>query len=154
MHVRAFLVHVEDAVIRAVIDNAKTRPPFAAPDAAIAGAGAHFRLAQSALVETLLETVGGSLAAVDGARLHLRPIRRQVIEPYAKGGVDVFLQHVGAGVDMGVGVVDTKSVAHRSPPWCRTASMPLPLRAGNHANRRRGDGGIGSTRTGTAGQAR
>jgi hypothetical protein len=32
MHIRALEIHVEDAVVGAVVDDARARPPLAAPD--------------------------------------------------------------------------------------------------------------------------
>src|SRR4029077_10601594 len=116
MDVGAFLVHVEHTVVGTVVDDAEAWPPFAAPDAAIARAGAYLGVAQRALVESLFETVGGPLAAIEGARLDLGLVGRKVVEPGAERGIDVFLQHVGAGIDMRVRVADAKSVAHRSSP--------------------------------------
>src|SRR5215469_3790979 len=53
---------------------------------------------------------------------------REIIEPCTEARVDVFFQHIGAGIDMRIGVVDAEPVSHRCPPCASTqpffASMP------------------------------
>jgi hypothetical protein len=53
--------------------------------------------------------------AVGAARLDCLAIGRQIIEARAKIRIDVFFQHIGARVDMRIGVEDPEAVLHDSP---------------------------------------
>ena len=117
MHVRPLGIHVENAIVGAVIDHAGARPPLATPHPAIGRSGPGLGLTQGALIGPAGETVGVADAAVDAARLDRNTVGRQIVEPLAKARIDVFLQHIGARVDMGVGVVDAKAFLHRFLPW-------------------------------------
>ena len=112
MHVRAFGVHVEDAVVGAVVDHPRARPPLAAPDAAVGRSGTRLGLAQGALVGLVGKAVGVADAAIDAARFDRAAIGCEVVEARAKAGIDVSFQDVGTRVDMRVGVVDTESFFH------------------------------------------
>ena len=71
---------------------------------------------KGAHVEPLLEAVGVAHLAIERPRLDRDAVRREVCEARAETGIDVFLQHIGAGVDMGVGVVDAKASSIRQSP--------------------------------------
>jgi len=60
----------------------------------------------------LAEPVGIPGATIDAARFDGTAIRRQIVEPPPEIRVDVFLQHIGARVDMRIGVIDTEAVLH------------------------------------------
>jgi len=116
VHIRAFGIHVEDTVVGAVIDHTGARPPVAAPHAAVGRSGTRLGLAQGALVGLAGKAVGVPDAAVDAARFDRATIGCQRVEPRTEARIDVFLQHIGAWVDMRVGVVDTEAFLHASPP--------------------------------------
>ena len=114
MHVRAFRVHVEDAVVGAVVDHSGARSPFAAPHTAVGRSGT--RLGLAPLIGLVGKAIGVADATIDAARFDRAAIGRQVVESRAKAGIDVFLQHIGARIDMRIGVVDAKSFLHSSAP--------------------------------------
>ena len=116
MHVRAFRVHVKDAVVGAVVDHSGARSPFAAPHTAVGRSGTRLGLAQGALIGLVGKAIGVADATIDAARFDRAAIGRQVVESRAKAGIDVYLQHIGARIDMRIGVLDAKSFLHSSAP--------------------------------------
>src|SRR5438477_8131193 len=116
MHFRALGIHIHYSIVGTVIDDTRARPPLAAPHTPVAGAGPRLRFAQRALVELLVEAIGIAGAAIGAARLDRDAIRREIVEPLSEARIDIALQHIGAGVDMRVGIVDTEPVPHERPP--------------------------------------
>jgi len=127
MHVRSLHVHVEDAVVGAIVNHTRARPPLAAPHAAIGRAGTRLGLAQRALVGLAGKAVGVAHAAIHTARFDRAAIGRQIIEARSEARVDIFLQHIGARVDVRVGVVDAEAFLHASPPLQLLSLASVPL---------------------------
>jgi len=124
MHVRALGIHVEDAVVGAVIDHPGARPPFAPPDAAVGRSGARFGLTQSAFVRHASKAIGVADTTIDAARFDGTAIGRQIVEAQPEPRIDVFLQHIRTRVDMGVGIIDTEAFPHFPSPLRLSTSTP------------------------------
>ena len=112
MNVRAFGVHVEDPIVGAIVDHAGARPPLTPPFARIARSGTRLRFAERALVGLLTEPIGVADGPILAARFGRTPIRRQIVEARAEVRIDVFFQHVRAGVDVRIGVIDAEACLH------------------------------------------
>jgi hypothetical protein len=73
--------------------------------------------------------------AADLARLDRDLVGRQLRQARAEARVDVFVEHLGAGIDVRIDIADAKSVSHRWSPSgqsasrrYRTARPPLPTK--------------------------
>jgi hypothetical protein len=137
MHVGPFVVHVLDAVCGLIVVHPRPRHLAAAPPRfAAAEVLARFRFAKDPPV-----VLGGDAIVVEAARTvpvarRRQPVLRQFGEPRPKTGVDIALEHLGGGVDMGVGVKNPVPVLHFVPPLlvpCPSAAFPAALvgRAGS-----------------------
>ncbi len=117
MPVGALDIHVVQAVLGVVVLDAGAGAQPAAPHPAVARAGLRLRFAQRALIDLFVEAVDRALAAALLARADRDLVAGQLREARSEARIDIAVEHLGAGVDVGVDIVDAKAVFHRlSPP--------------------------------------
>ena len=113
MHVRPFIVHVQDTVGGLRVLHSRARHLAAAPARLAAGEGlARRRLAEHAAIEFPAKAVG--MQTVAG----IMAIGRQLGEPRSKARVEIALEHLCGRTDMRVGVINAKAVSHGGSPHC------------------------------------
>ena len=112
MPVGALDIHVVYPVRGIVVLHAGGGAQPAAPDAAVARTLARLCFAERALIDLLVEAVERAGAAAFFARLDRYLEGRQLRQARAEGRIDIFVEHLGAGVDVGVDIVDAKAVLH------------------------------------------
>src|SRR5262249_30339543 len=112
MPVGALDIHVGQPVGGVVVLDARTRAQPAAPHPAVARARPRCRLAERALVGLLREAVdlarGGAFVAPADRDL----VGRQRGQARAEAGIDVAIEHRGAGIDVRVDIEDAEAVFH------------------------------------------
>src|SRR5262245_29252340 len=109
MPVGALDVHVADAVVGAVVLDAGAGARLAAPHTAVARARARLGFTQGALIDLFVKTIDRTLAAALFARADRDAVGRQFGETRAERGINITVEHLGAGVDVRVDVVDAKA---------------------------------------------
>src|SRR5260370_671843 len=117
MPVGAFDVHVVDAVGCVVVLDAGAGAQPAAPHPAVARSRLRLGFTQGALVDLLVEPIDVALAAALFARADRGLVGGELREARPEPRIDVFVEHLGTGVDVRIDVVDAKTVFHAwSPP--------------------------------------
>src|SRR5216684_2476337 len=81
-----------------------------------------FCFAQGALVDLLVEAVDVALAAALFARADRGLVGGKLRETRPEARIDVFVEHLGAGIDVRVDVIDPKAVFHGSSPPSQCAA--------------------------------
>src|SRR3954452_5484005 len=132
MRVGALVVHVLDAALGLVVlhpgpGHLAAHPMGVAPAMGVA----RRRFAEDALKLDLAEAVDVVISRAAGtAWADRHPISRQLRQPRAKPRIDVFLQHLGRGFDMGIGVVYAQPVLHYPPSLLLYGLLYTPLKRG------------------------
>ncbi len=134
MPVGALDIHVVEAVVGAIVLHAGARAQPAAPLPSVARARSARRLAERALIGLMVEAVDGTLAAARVAPPDRCLVRRQFRQPRAEAGIDIFVEHLGAGIDVGVDIVDAESAFHAAFPSRFDAPNIAPAHFGRNSS--------------------
>ena len=130
MPVGALIVHVADPALGRIVLHPGARLLAAHPVGIAAAMGlARRRLAENALIGDLaiaVDVAAGRAAGRPGADRH--PVRRQLVETRAKARIDVFVEHLGGRLDMGVGIKYAQPVLHHAPPSMAYCVLYTPRR--------------------------
>jgi hypothetical protein len=58
------------------------------------------------------------------------PVRRELLKARAKTRIDIFVDDLGGGLDMGIGVIDPESILHHASSQDALAFLYTPERRG------------------------
>lgn len=111
MDVGTFIVHVHDTIVGLVVLGARPWLLAAHPARLSACEGLAWRRFAE---DPPIELGAGAIVVEIAGR---GTVRRQVQQPCPKVRIDIFVQDLGGGVDMGVGIIHPEAVFHRFSPW-------------------------------------